>query len=77
MPLYDVKCDACGEKSEILLNRAEPVPLCPCCAEDALVKDPVQVTAPPSFVGSGWAKDGYSSGWTAPSRTAAPSSSVE
>ena len=44
MPLYDYRCNACGESFELLV-RASTVPTCPQCASVALERQ-VSLTAP-------------------------------
>lgn len=58
MPLYEYKCESCGQEKEILRHMDEaddPVP-CPVCNKP--MKRKISLT---SFilVGGGWAADGY------------------
>ncbi len=53
MPIYEYRCEACGEEHEALQKMSEPpLRICPRCGEDRLRK---QLTAPGfQLKGSGW-----------------------
>ena len=53
MPLYEYRCDRCGERTEVIQTLSErPLKICPHCGERALRK---MLSAPAiQFKGSGW-----------------------
>ena len=53
MPLYEYRCDKCGERTEVIQTFSEkPLKICPHCGERALRK---MFSAPAiQFKGSGW-----------------------
>jgi putative FmdB family regulatory protein len=56
MPLYDVRCDACGREEEVFLKLNEKEPECAACGSSMR-----KIMSPTTFVlkGNGWAKDNY------------------
>lgn len=38
MPLYEYKCDDCGKRMEILLNRSDEKPVCKYCESENLTR---------------------------------------
>ncbi|MGK0288898.1 MAG: putative FmdB family regulatory protein [bacterium] len=61
MPLYEYQCVACETEVEVIQKFSdEPLEKCEKCGEDTLKRK----TSLPSFQlkGTGWYKDGYSSG---------------
>lgn len=59
MPMYQYKCDDCGEVHEKLQKFNEAAPACPKCASEKQTK---QVATNTSFclMGYGWTKNGMS-----------------
>ncbi len=58
MPVYEYRCEACGEKHEALQKMSDdPLVDCPACGKPALRR----VISPTAFVlkGSGWYRDHY------------------
>ena len=61
MPIYDYRCEACGENHEAIQKMSEP-PLvnCPACGEPALKK---QISAPNfRLKGGGWYETDFKTG---------------
>ncbi len=70
MPLYDYRCQACGQKAEFLQKISDPPRTeCPACGQSALVK---QVTAAGfQLKGSGWYVTDFKGGRSSPPAQAA------
>ena len=58
MPIYEYRCESCGERFEKLVRLDAPTPECPSCGADDEVKKLVSASG---FVlkGGGWYKDHY------------------
>ena len=57
MPIYEYKCESCGNEFEELMKINAPAPPCPACGGE----DVGRLVSRTSFVlkGGGWYKDGY------------------
>ncbi|MCB9662633.1 MAG: zinc ribbon domain-containing protein [Alphaproteobacteria bacterium] len=57
MPIYEYRCEACGEDFEKMVKLDAPVPACPACGAAQTRK----LISASSFVlkGGGWYKDHY------------------
>ncbi|RKX67080.1 MAG: zinc ribbon domain-containing protein [Tenericutes bacterium] len=56
MPLYDIRCEACGDEKEVFLKLTERTPKCASCGSNMK-----KVISSTTFIlkGKGWAKDNY------------------
>ena len=63
MPLYEFRCDECGDRVELLQKHDAPPPVCQPCDETFPPETPFmsrQVSRTNfKLVGTGWAADGY------------------
>lgn len=76
MPIYEYRCGACGEDTEVFHRKMnEPAPVCPSCGEDALS----QLVSRTSFKlkGGGWYVTDYKSGSGGGGNASAPSGGTE
>jgi putative FmdB family regulatory protein len=48
MPIYDLRCTACGAESEVIVRPGEALPACPACGSPATEK---LMSAPSSLTG--------------------------
>lgn len=57
MPIYEYRCESCGEQYDKLVSIGAPAPPCPKCASEDVRK----LVSAAAFVlkGSGWYKDHY------------------
>lgn len=59
MPIYEYKCETCGEQVEELQHHEDPPPPCPKDSEHGPMTKQISETNF-KLEGSGWASDGYS-----------------
>jgi putative FmdB family regulatory protein len=52
MPLYDYKCDSCGNKEEVLKKHSDPDPRCPKCGSDEFKREVSSASF--ELKGNGW-----------------------
>jgi putative FmdB family regulatory protein len=57
MPMFDFKCEKCGQEQEFMVKDGEQIVLCECGGEFSKVFRKVSF----SLSGACWAKDGYRS----------------
>jgi len=61
MPIYEWKCEVCGQEEELLQKIGDKAPLCSsdkCAHRDQPMRKKVSRTSF-ELKGGGWAKDGY------------------
>ena len=72
MPLYEYRCESCGEQEEKLEGFSAPVEhACPKCGSGAGMKRQISIAAF-NLAGGGWEAQGYSGGAPAKGAGAAP-----
>ena len=72
MPIYEYRCQSCGEVSEVMQKLNDPAPVCAHCGS----KETKRQMSQTSFVlkGTGWYATDYASKKTEKSESAAPAS---